>query len=151
MQEMYLKVIAGNMRAFVKPATAMQANQAEPGPKLQGNQTIWYHRVTNVPDDVTMTDVVTLVRNCAIEADVFTVDYAILKPGALIRKKRWEDKNQRKEWLITQRETLGLNVTDMAAALNTPLRTYQAWERGERTIPGIVAVAIKALPLRSSA
>lgn len=45
------------------------------------------------------------------------------------------------------RQSLGLNMTEMAGILRTPYRTYQDWERGERRIPGICA-AIVALLLK---
>jgi len=41
------------------------------------------------------------------------------------------------------RQTLGLNITQMAEKLNTPRGTYLKWERGERRVPGIAEVAIK--------
>ncbi len=43
------------------------------------------------------------------------------------------------------RQLLGLNIKQMAEALQTPYRTYQDWEHGKRRIPGIAEVAIKAL------
>ena len=43
------------------------------------------------------------------------------------------------------RLTLGLNITQMAEALNTPRGTYLKWERGERRVPGIVEIAIACM------
>ena len=43
------------------------------------------------------------------------------------------------------RLALGLSIAEMAKALNTPYRTYQDWELGNRRVPGIVAVAVEAL------
>lgn len=43
------------------------------------------------------------------------------------------------------RQTLGLNITQMAEALNTPRGTYLKWERGERRVPGIVEIAIECM------
>ena len=40
---------------------------------------------------------------------------------------------------------LGLNITEMAELLNAPRGTYLKWERGERRVPGIVDVAIRAV------
>ena len=47
--------------------------------------------------------------------------------------------------LIAHRQALGLSITAMAEALSTPRGTYIKWERGERRVPGIVEVAIRAL------
>jgi len=43
------------------------------------------------------------------------------------------------------RVSLGLSITAMAKALNTPRGTYLKWERGERRVPGIVSVAVLTL------
>lgn len=47
--------------------------------------------------------------------------------------------------LIEARLKLGLDITEMAKALNTPRGTYLKWERGERRVPGIVEVALRAV------
>lgn len=49
------------------------------------------------------------------------------------------------EELKEARLRMGLNIKQMSEVLNTPYRTYQDWELGNRRIPGIVDVAIKAL------
>lgn len=46
------------------------------------------------------------------------------------------------EDLKQARLTMGLNIKQMAARLQTPYRTYQDWELGNRRIPGIVNVTI---------
>ena len=43
------------------------------------------------------------------------------------------------------RISLGLTITAMAKALNTPRGTYIKWERSERRVPGIVMVAVLTL------
>ena len=50
-----------------------------------------------------------------------------------------------KNQLIEARQTLGLNITEMAAILLTPYRTYQDWEGGRRRIPGICEAAVTLL------
>lgn len=47
--------------------------------------------------------------------------------------------------LKNSRQALGLSITAMAEKLNTPRGTYLKWERGERRVPGIVAVALLAI------
>lgn len=47
--------------------------------------------------------------------------------------------------LIAHQQRLGLSITAMAEALNTPRGTYVKWIRGERRVPGIVEVAIRAI------
>ena len=47
--------------------------------------------------------------------------------------------------LVQARLRLGLNIKQMAEALNTPYRTYQNWELGERRIPGIVTAVINLM------
>jgi len=44
--------------------------------------------------------------------------------------------------LMEDRQTLGLNITQMAARLNTPRGTYLKWERGERRVPPCLDVLI---------
>jgi len=51
------------------------------------------------------------------------------------------DKTELKE----AREKLGLTIHEMAKALNTPYSTYVKWENGDRRVPGICKVAIKAV------
>jgi DNA-binding transcriptional regulator YiaG len=41
---------------------------------------------------------------------------------------------------------MGLTISQMAEALNTPRGTYVKWERGERRVPGILEVALPARP-----
>lgn len=53
--------------------------------------------------------------------------------------------NMTSEKLIEARQTLGLNITEMADALSTPRGTYLKWERGERRVPGIAEVAINCM------
>ena len=43
------------------------------------------------------------------------------------------------------RERLGLSIRQMSEILDTPYRTYQDWELGNRRIPGICEVAIRCL------
>ncbi len=43
------------------------------------------------------------------------------------------------------RERLGLSIRQMSEILDTPYRTYQDWELGNRRIPGICEVAIMCL------
>ncbi len=43
------------------------------------------------------------------------------------------------------RENLGLSIREMSELLDTPYRTYQDWELGNRRIPGICQVAIYCL------
>ncbi len=43
------------------------------------------------------------------------------------------------------REDLGLTQKEMSSLLDTPFRTYQDWELGNRRIPGICEVAIDCL------
>ncbi len=43
------------------------------------------------------------------------------------------------------REDLGLTQREMSSLLDTPFRTYQDWELGNRRIPGICEVAIDCL------
>ncbi len=43
------------------------------------------------------------------------------------------------------REKLGLSIKEMSELLETPYRTYQDWELGNRRIPGICEVAISCL------
>ena len=43
------------------------------------------------------------------------------------------------------REGLGLTQREMSSLLDTPFRTYQDWELGNRRIPGICEVAIDCL------
>ena len=43
------------------------------------------------------------------------------------------------------RESLGLTQREMSSLLDTPFRTYQDWELGNRRIPGICEVAIDCL------
>ena len=50
-----------------------------------------------------------------------------------------------REELKESRLRMGLSQKAMAEALNTPYRTYQDWELGNRRIPGIVDVAIKQI------
>lgn len=45
--------------------------------------------------------------------------------------------------LQAARQALGLSISAMAEALNTPRGSYIKWERGERRVPGIVDVAIR--------
>ena len=45
-------------------------------------------------------------------------------------------------------DALGLGPSDMARALNTPLRTYQDWLAGVNRIPGVVEVAVTLLTER---
>ena len=40
---------------------------------------------------------------------------------------------------------LGLSLAELARRLNTPYRTVQSWEYGERSIPGIVGVAMRTI------
>ncbi len=47
--------------------------------------------------------------------------------------------------LRAYRISTGFNVKQMAKMLNTPYRTYQDWELGNRKIPGIVDVVISEL------
>jgi DNA-binding transcriptional regulator YiaG len=47
-------------------------------------------------------------------------------------------KTMTKEQLKQHRLSLGLTVKQMAAALNTPYRTYQSWELGERGMSDMV-------------
>ena len=48
--------------------------------------------------------------------------------------------------LIEARQKLGFSLSEMARQLNTPRGTYKKWETGERRVPGIVEVALLALP-----
>lgn len=50
-----------------------------------------------------------------------------------------------KEELISAQQSLGFNVTEMAAALNVPYRTYYKWASGERAAPAIAESAIRML------
>ncbi len=43
------------------------------------------------------------------------------------------------------RERLGLSIRQMSEILDTPYRTYQDWELGNRRIPGICEVAVRCL------
>ncbi len=43
------------------------------------------------------------------------------------------------------RKSLGLSVKEMSQLLDTPYRTYQDWELGNRRIPGICQVALFCL------
>ncbi len=43
------------------------------------------------------------------------------------------------------REKLGFSIKEMSELLDTPYRTYQDWELGNRRIPGICQVAIECL------
>ncbi len=43
------------------------------------------------------------------------------------------------------RGKLGLSIKEMSELLDTPYRTYQDWELGNRRIPGICQVAIRCL------
>ena len=52
--------------------------------------------------------------------------------------------------LKTARCTMGVSASEMARALQTPLRTYQDWESGVNRIPGVVAVAVSLLGERMS-
>ncbi len=47
--------------------------------------------------------------------------------------------------LRAARIRLGMNMAEMAKTLRTPYRTYQDWEAGRRTIPGVCAVAVELL------
>lgn len=49
------------------------------------------------------------------------------------------------EQLKDIRQSLGLNITQMAKALNTPRGTYLKWERGERRVPGVIEIAVVTL------
>ena len=49
------------------------------------------------------------------------------------------------EELKAARRELGMNRVELAKRLGTPYRAYDKWERGERRIPGICAVAIELL------
>lgn len=41
---------------------------------------------------------------------------------------------------------LGFSMSEMARQLNTPRGTYKKWEEGDRRVPGILEVALLALP-----
>ncbi len=43
------------------------------------------------------------------------------------------------------RKRFGLNMKEMSRLLDTPYRTYQDWELGNRRIPGICGVAVSCL------
>ncbi len=43
------------------------------------------------------------------------------------------------------RKDLGMTQKALSEALNTPLRTLQDWEYGERRIPGILEIALACL------
>jgi len=43
------------------------------------------------------------------------------------------------------RENLGFSIKEMSRILDTPYRTYQDWELGNRRIPGICEVAVRCL------
>ena len=45
--------------------------------------------------------------------------------------------------LKEKRQKLGLTQAELARQLNTPFRTYQDWELGNRRIPGILTIALK--------
>lgn len=47
--------------------------------------------------------------------------------------------------LEAARRELGFSCSQMAAALETPLRVYEEREKGRRTMPGIVRVALRAV------
>jgi len=52
--------------------------------------------------------------------------------------------------LKAARQKLGLNQIELARRLATPYRTYQDWEGGRRSIPGVVAVAVELLIQRDA-
>jgi len=47
-----------------------------------------------------------------------------------------------KQELKETRESLGLNIGEMAARLNTPRCTYVKWENGQRRLPGFLDVLL---------
>lgn len=47
--------------------------------------------------------------------------------------------------LRKQRRLLGLKQTELAALLHTPYGTYVKWENGDRRVPGLLKVALKAV------
>lgn len=53
------------------------------------------------------------------------------------------------EELKEKRLKLGLTQAERAAKLNTPYRTYQEWELGNRRIIGILTIAIKWIESQS--
>jgi len=53
--------------------------------------------------------------------------------------------------LRATREAMGLTQTELAAALETALRTVQHWEAGDRAIPGPVRVALRLMSAPSPA
>ncbi len=50
-----------------------------------------------------------------------------------------------KEQLENTRIACGLNQSEMARQMETPLRTYQDWEAGRRRIPGVAGVAARLI------
>lgn len=48
--------------------------------------------------------------------------------------------------LKVAQEKLGYTDKEIAIQLNTPLSTYRKWKQGRRRVPGIVEVALLALP-----
>jgi len=47
------------------------------------------------------------------------------------------------EELRELRKAAGLSMRDAARIFDTPYRTWQGWETGERRVPGIAGVVLK--------
>lgn len=52
--------------------------------------------------------------------------------------------------LQEKRNEMGLDIVDMAKALNTKYHTYYKWDNGINPVPGIVEVALRAISIEDN-